>query len=781
MQKNKSDAAQLTLEKTSRVEAGSQKNGLEMLEGTVSKLVFANPETGWSVLWLDETSSVTKHKVVGVMPGVRAGEMLKVFGNWEQNAKYGPEFKVKRFVVVSPSTELGILKYLSSGLISGIGRGLAQRLVDAFGAETLEVIAHQPKKLREVGGIGPKRSREIRAALRKSSALRKTLVFLQGHGLNLGQAQKVFRRYGEETITRVNENPYRLVAEIRGVGFLTADRMAQTMGISADSPQRAEAALVHELTAAADDGHCFLPANELIARAVCRLEVEKGLVETALARLLDRGLLIKESFVSAATADGDANANTAGPPIYPVWLQRAETATAQHLLRLLDTPVRPLTTTLAKLVCGLETRLGLRFSSLQREAIHKALVEKVVLITGGPGTGKTTLIRAVLTAMRQSKLSVALAAPTGRASRRLKELTGTDAQTIHRLLEFIPKLGTFARNTENPLDADAVIIDEVSMVDIRLAAALLQALKDDSRLILVGDAEQLPSVGPGAMLGDSIASGVIPTVRLTEVFRQATASQIVVAAHAVNQGCAIQQSRNPVGQGPPQGELFHIEKQDPDRAVQIIRRLVTERIPERYGLDPIHDVQVLCPMKRGVLGTENLNAVLREALNPTVDPALAEEPFRPGDKVMQIANNYDKEVFNGDIGVIHAVDRETHTLQVRFDDRLLIYERKEKKELLLAYACTVHKSQGSEYPAVILPIHTQHFIMLQRNLLYTGITRARRLCVIIGPQKAVWRAISNDSIQHRYTGLRERLLHRAKDKGRSRNAQIPALEPQNAV
>lgn len=743
---------------------------LDVAEGAVTRVVFSNPETGWSVIRLEGPGHNDGPKVVGTLPGVREGEHLKVFGQWVKDSRYGPELRAVRFVVVSPNTERGILKYLGSGMVEGIGTGLAQRLVDAFGAETLDVIQHHPERLQRVDGIGPKRSKQIQQAVVGQQALRQALVFLRGHGLNLGQAQKVYAEYGEETLQKVGEDPYRLVSSIRGVGFLTADRMAQEIGIPADSPQRVEAGLYHELSCATDDGHCFLPISVLVARCVERLGVGRDLIDAALDRLIDRGAVKKEpadkvrledrgggSGGSEPSCDPQLDEGPAEPAIYPMWLYSQEVSTARDLFRLLRSPALPLKSNLDKLLPRLEETMGLAFSALQKKALRTALSEKVVVITGGPGTGKTTLVRAVLAAMESSRLKVSLAAPTGRASRRLKELTGREAQTVHRLLEFAPHLGSFQRSRNNKLDADVVIVDELSMVDIWLASSLLKALGDSCRLILVGDADQLPSVGPGSVLSDILDSGVIPSVRLTEIFRQAQESQIVVGAHQVNSG----ESLDATGGGGGAGELFRIDKRDPERIVELIRKMIAERIPARYGLDPVRDVQVLCPMKKGEVGTHNLNSILREALNPPTAPGSEESPFRPGDKVMQVRNNYDKEVFNGDIGVVCAFDGESGAVTVEFDRRMVTFERKDRDDLVLAYACTVHKSQGSEYPAVIIPVHTQHFIMLQRNLLYTAITRASRLCVVIGPERAVWRAISNDTIQHRFTGLAARLARGA--------------------
>jgi exodeoxyribonuclease V alpha subunit len=720
----------------------------ETLQGSVTRVTFTNPENGWTVLRLETREAVgpMERVVVGRLPGVREGESLKLWGRWIDNPKYGRQFEAARFVTISPKTEHGILKYLASGLVPGIGPSLAQRLVEAFGAETLEVIERQPRRLTEVEGIGPKRSRTIQETFKEEKALREAMVFLQGHGLNIGQAHRVFKRYGEATVGLVKENPYRLVWEVSGVGFLTADRMAIELGVGEHAPQRVQAALVHELDSATEEGHCFLPEEELVARSVEKLGVDEGTVGAALQTILKMGLVKAETEVGA-TGYGD------NPLIYPSELLADEKWAADNLHRLLTAGGTPLTVDLPKAYAWLKRRLGFELADGQKAALQTAVRSKVILITGGPGTGKTTLVRAILEVLQAKGFRVALCAPTGRASRRLKELTGQDAKTIHRLLEYMPRAARFQRDRNRPLEEDAVIVDELSMVDVSLAASLFQAVGGGCRLILVGDADQLPSVGPGSVLSDIVASGAVPVVRLTEVFRQASESQIVVAAHRVNRGRGLDLDAG-AGDGAGRGELFFVERDDPERVADLIGQLVSERIPNRYGMDPLSDVQVLCPMKRGVLGTEQLNARLRELLNPAGRTGSSPvQRFRPGDKVMQIRNNYDKEVFNGDIGLVSAYRADEHKLVVLFDQRPVPYERGEHDELMLAYACTVHKSQGSEYPAVVVPMHTQHYVMLQRNLLYTAITRARRLCVLAGTRKALKIAIANDRLQKRFTRL----------------------------
>lgn len=734
--------------------------GLSMLEGTLSKVVFSNPESGWLVGVLTRSTNGMNDdiKIVGFMGGIREGAILKVWGKNQDNKKHGPQFSVERFVEVSPNTKKGILKYLSSGLVEGIGRGMAQRIVDRFGEETVEIIENQPQRLTEVEGIGLKRSRLIKKAFSEKKALRSTIVFLQGHGLNMGQAQKVFKKYGSDAINQVSANPYRLVTDIQGIGFLTADRMAINMGISPDAPQRIEAGLLYTLTEAGDKGHCFLPEDVLVKESVLKLQVEEDMVKLGIEKILEKGWAVDEMIqpnAEAAENYQEQESNGKKRIIYPVFLHTAETETSRLVKRLLSNRARPLHQNLEKEMPVLQKNLGIEFSPAQCKALETSLEEKIVVITGGPGTGKTTLVKGLLHLFMKRNLDVAMAAPTGRAARRMKELTQHEAKTIHRLLEYTPHVNRFERNVHNPVDADVVIVDETSMVDIELFHNLLKGISADTRLILVGDADQLPSVGPGLVLNDIIGSGVVPTVRLTDIFRQARKSRIVMTAHRVNKG-------QPLDDGSSQtsSNLFIIEKTDPEEIIKLICKMAVERIPERFGMDPAEDIQILCPMKNGLLGTQNLNNMLRDLHNPChpchpVDTT--DNGLRPGDKVMQIRNNYDKDVFNGDIGRVMEIDPKNKRFMVEFDGRWLNYENSETSQLTLAYACTIHKSQGSEYPAVIAVFHNQHYIMLQRNLLYTAITRARKLCVLIGQKEALSRAVQNASTRKRYTRLANRL------------------------
>ena len=753
---------------------GAKGENLSMREGVLSKIVFSNPETGWTVGLLDESrvgsSAVSRDvntdeltKIVGVMPGLRVGEHIKVWGRRQKNKKHGPQFSVERFVEVSPSTRKGILKYLSSGFVEGIGNGLAERIVNRFGEDTLDIIEKKPERLTEVEGIGLKRSLQIRKTFGDKKALRDALVFLQGHGLNMGQAQRVFQKYGSNAINEVSRNPYQLVVDIQGVGFLTADRIAGDIGIAEDAPQRIQAGLIHTLTAAGDNGHCYLPEEFLIKDAKKKLQVEEEIIRQGVNEILKKGWAVEEPQHHHQNHLQHEQRN-----IFPIFLHSAEVKISRHFKRLLTSSAKPLALKPDSELPALERELKIRLSKTQRSALVTATKEKIVVITGGPGTGKTTIVQGILRLYEKRNQDVVLAAPTGRAARRMKELTDHDAKTIHRLLQYTPRIHRFERNRDNPIEADVVIIDEVSMVDLELTYHLMEALDNDTRLILVGDVDQLPSVGPGAVLMDIIQSGTVPVVRLVDIFRQARKSMIVVAAHQVNKGEMIEPTLSSGGGKPDSpGNLFRILKDDPGEIVDLICKMTAERIPDRFGMDPVHDIQILCPMKTGILGTRHLNEVLRDLLNPggvgggfdskAVDSSGGEQRFRPGDKIMQIRNNYDKEVFNGDIGRVLEVNPKEKKMVVDFDDRVLIYSDAEKQQLVLAYACTIHKSQGSEYPAVIVPLHNQHFIMLQRNLLYTAITRAKGLCVLIGQEGAIRRAIRNATTKRRYTRLAHRL------------------------
>ena len=712
-----------------------------VLTGTLVRIKYASDNSAWSVAELQRDGAVGKTPIVGELFQAAPGERLRLVGSWVTDAKFGRQFRFQSYTSLVPATVDGIRKYLSSGLVDGIGDELARRLVDHFGAETLSVIEGDPGRLREVDGIGAKRAERIRAAYDKGRTVRDIMVFLHSNGVSTHFAGKIFEHYGEQAIRVVRSEPYRLARDIRGIGFLSADRIAREVGIAPDAPARAEAGLLHSLDSATSEGHVFVPATALVERTAELLEVDSELVERAVVALRQRRALAIETLPDGERA------------VFPLRLYHAERLVAEQLRARLAPPPRGLTSDEARRLARVEQGLGVALSRGQREAMRMAIVSPVLVVTGGPGTGKTTIVRGILSLLRGTERRVSLAAPTGRASRRLQEAAVHPAQTIHRLLEFSPKAGGFQRSDEQPLDCDAIIVDEASMLDIGLFHALLSAVPASAQLVLVGDADQLPSVGPGSVLGDLIASGCVPTVRLTEIFRQSQESAIVRNAHRILSG----EDLEPPAPG-AKSDFYFIEKEAPEDVLAIVRRLLGERIPEGFGFDPILDVQVLAPMYRGILGTDHLNEQLQALLNPEGRKvSFSGGRFRVGDRVMQIRNDYDKDVFNGDVGLVRRFDPEAKTMVVAFDGRLVEYTSADLHELVLAYAVSVHKSQGSEYPAVVLPVHTQHYVMLQRNLLYTGVTRGKKLVVLVGNRRGLQRAIRNDQMTRRWTRLAERL------------------------
>jgi exodeoxyribonuclease V alpha subunit len=726
-----------------------QKNVNAKLKGLVERITFTSEENGYSVIKVHVPGQRDLVTAVGNFVSISPGETLLMEGVWSTHARFGQQFRVERYETTAPSTLLGIKKYLGSGLIRGIGPKMAERIVNLFGERTLDIIENETDRLREVEGIGKYRIAQIAKAWEEQKEIRTLMVFLRSNGVNAALAVRIFKEYGREALDVVKENPYRLAMEVHGIGFLTADRLAQNLGFQPDSPLRAEAGILYVLHEAADEGHVCLPHNMLIERCGKTLEIGPQILEEALVRLKG-DTRIREETLSPDVAD-EFSDNRA---IYLRTFHTAEVGTANrfatiHRYRRLKAKVEP-----EEAVKWLRKTLPFTLAPLQEEAVKRALCEKVVVITGGPGTGKTTLVLAILAIYGRMGARVCLAAPTGRAAKRLSEATGHPAATIHRLLEFSPQVGGFQRNEQKPLAADLVIVDETSMMDIVIAHHLLKAIPPQAVLILVGDVDQLPSVGPGNVLGDIIQSGAFPVIRLTEIFRQASHSRIITNAHLIRQGSfpdlRVESDQNP--------DFFFINREDPEEAVETIVKLCTQRIPRRFGFDPIEEVQVLSPMHRGGVGAQNLNFSLQNALNPSgITLDRGGRVFRVNDKVMQIRNNYDKEVFNGDIGRIKRIDQENQEIRVDFDGRSVPYEFAELDELVLAYAISIHKSQGSEYPAVVFPLLTQHFMMLQRNLLYTAVTRARKLVVIVGSKKALAIAIKNNRMQSRFTLLKERL------------------------
>jgi len=713
------------------------------LEGTVARIVFTSADDHWTVLRLQRDGSgagASSQTVVGVLAGVHEGERLRVWGQWVDDRKYGRQFRVAKYQIVLPSTLRGIERYLASGAIRGIGPKTAHLLVTTFGRETLEVIDKQPQRLQSVRGLGKKRVTQIVRSWREQVGVRDVMVFLQGLGITPGLAGRIYKQYGVDAIGRVRSNPYELAQDIWGVGFLKADKVGKQLNIADDAPIRIEAGLLHILRTARGDGHCCLPRDDLFETVENLLGVAADFnsMTAALDSLVERTLVVMES---------------ATQQVYTADLYDAEERVAETIVRRISAgPPSGPSALKEQQVRYAEQGLGIELSSRQREAVSSVLDNQLMVITGGPGTGKTTIIRAVVEALELGRQRVALCAPTGRASKRLGSATGRDARTIHRLLEWQPHEGTFARDEHNPLECDTLIVDEVSMVDLPLFDQVLRALKDGARLLMVGDADQLPSVGPGAVLRDVIESGMIPVIHLDQIYRQAQGSMIVENAHRILRG---ELPETPEA-GNTDSDYYWIEREDPAGIQDAIQKVLTRRIPAAFGLDPGRDVQVLTPMHRGPLGTEGLNALLNVLLNPDGKGGR----FRAGDKVMQIRNNYDKEVYNGDVGFVQRVSADSKTLIVRFDDpktRLVPYDGDDVEQLVMAWAISIHKSQGSEYPAVIIPLHTQHYMMLRRNLLYTAMTRGRQLVVLVGSKRALRISVSDATVSRRHGGLVDRL------------------------
>ncbi|MGP3940844.1 SF1B family DNA helicase RecD2 [Streptomyces sp. 6N106] len=729
---------------------------LAVVEGVLERITYANEENGYTVARVDTgRGSGDLLTVVGSLLGAQPGESLRMEGRWGSHPQYGKQFTVENYQTVLPATVQGIRRYLGSGLIKGIGPRIADRITEHFGVDTLDVIEQEPKRLVEVPGLGPKRTKMIAAAWEEQKAIKEVMVFLQGVGVSTSIAVRIYKKYGDASISVVKNEPYRLASDVWGIGFLTADKIAQSVGIPHDSPDRVKAGLQYALSQSADQGHCYLPEEQLIADAVKLLQVDTGLVIDCLGELAaeDEGV-VREPV--PGPADGEPVS-----AVYLVPFHRAEISLAGQVLRLLRTEQDRLpafgNVDWDKALGWLASRTGADLAPEQSQAVRLALTEKVAVLTGGPGCGKSFTVRSVVELARAKKAKVVLAAPTGRAAKRLSELTGAEASTVHRLLELKPG-GDAAYDRDRPLDADLVVVDEASMLDLLLANKLVKAVPPGAHLLFVGDVDQLPSVGAGEVLRDLLAPGSpVPAVRLTRIFRQAQQSGVVANAHRINEGVP------PVTQG--LSDFFLFVEDDTEEAGRLTVDVAARRIPAKFGLDPRRDVQVLAPMHRGPAGAGTLNGLLQQAITPA-RPDLAERRFggrvfRVGDKVTQIRNNYEKGangVFNGTVGVVTSLDTDEQRLTVRTDeDEEVPYDFDELDELAHAYAVTIHRSQGSEYPAVVIPVTTGAWMMLQRNLLYTAVTRAKRLVVLVGSRRALGQAVRTVSAGRRCTALDHRL------------------------
>ncbi len=710
---------------------------LESIEGVVERIVYSNEENHYTVAQLLPEGKGRQEPVtiVGNLTALNIGETVKAQGHWTTHKQFGRQFAVEKFESVLPRTIVGIRKYLGSGLVPGIGPTFAERIVEKFGEQTFDVIDHFSARLREVDGIGPERAKRIKDAWAAQKSVRDIMVFLQGYGIGSAHAAKIFKQYGENAIAVVGENPYQLAKDITGIGFRTADGIASKLGIARDSIHRLKAGVLYTLENATADGHVCLPRDLLIKSAAELLEAEIAPIENAIKLLaLSNDVMVEEDIV------------------YLTGLYKSERGVANFILDLCAAELKLPAMDLHRAVEWVQEKTRVELAEAQEKAIKTALASKLTVITGGPGVGKTTIVNSIVKILHAKNCKVLLAAPTGRAAKRMSEATGTPAQTIHRLLKYEPHEHGFAHNERRPLNGDMIIIDETSMLDIPLAYHLMKAIPQSASVVFVGDVDQLPSVGPGNFLHDLIESGICPVVRLTEIFRQAKDSFIITNAHRVNEG------QMPVFDAPKESDFFFIVEEDPGKVLATIKTLCAERVPKKFGFDPMRDVQVLTPMHKGLCGSENLNRELQATLNPT-GPVVQcfGRTYRVGDRVMQIRNNYDKDVFNGDLGRVKRLDLIEQQVIVEIDDREISYEFTDMDELLPAYAISVHKSQGNEYPCVIAPLLTQHYVLLQRNLLYTAITRGKKLVILIGSKKALAIAIRNNKTSARFSRLQERL------------------------
>ncbi len=727
----------------------------ETLSGVVERITFHNLDNGYCVLKVQARGHRDLVTVVGHLSQVIAGEFVEGTGEWQHDRQHGQQFKAAELRTTAPHTAAGIEKYLGSGLVKGLGPKYAAKIVEVFGERTLEVIDKSPAYLTQVKGIGPKRIELIRESWKQNQAVHKIMTFLQSFGIGTARAVRIYKQYGENAIEQVRQNPYRLSTDIWGVGFKTADELALKLGIPRDSPKRAAAAVRHVLSEGSSNGHVGLPEAVVLEQTSAITQIDTEKIAEAIEQLRIEDEVVRDTPIKAAGTRVVDETIDGLPLLYLKPLFLAELGVARGI-RALSGGGHPLPAVdVDKALGWIESKMSIQFAERQREAVRAAVLNKLLVLTGGPGTGKTTIVRAIIDIFAAKNLKVGLCAPTGRAAKRLSESTGREAKTIHRLLEFDAGFGNFKRGKDNPLDLELLVVDEVSMLDVVLANQLLRAIPPWACVVLVGDQDQLPSVGAGSVLADLIVSGAVPVVRLTEVQRQASTSWIVRAAHAVNSG------QEPPSAPPNDGDFYFIDADEPEQIISRVVAMVKQRIPAKFGLDPFKDVQVLSPMNKSELGVANLNKVLQEALNPSRGPQQETTrfgvTFRTGDKVIQTQNNYQREVFNGDIGRVLGIEQTDQLLTAEFDGRVVEYEFSDLDELQLAYTVSIHKSQGSEYPAVVIPLHGQHYIMLQRNLLYTGITRGRKLVAVVGSRKALWRAVNTNDQSRRWSLLKWRL------------------------
>jgi len=709
---------------------------MEEIHGFVDSIVFAGSENGFTVARLKEPKKREPTCIVGIMPALQPGETLRCQGHWKLHPEYGQQFEVKSFDSQAPSDLVGIQKYLESGMIKGIGTVCAERIVGAFGLDTLEVIDKSPERLREVNGIGSKRVEKIKLGWQEQRAIRDVMIFLRGHGVSPSYAQKIFKTYGEKSIEKVQSDPFQLAKEIHGIGFKTADLIGQGLGIALNSPTRIDAGIQHTLWELSSDGHVCYPLQELLPEVEKILQVSQEAIAARVDALIAAQELVKE--------EGNVW-------VRPLFL--AEIGIGRELARLYCQGVctiRPVQ--VDKAIEWVQERLKIELAEEQKVAVSLGVQEKVLIVTGGPGTGKSTITKAILAITEKICSRIILAAPTGRAAKRMSEITGKKGSTIHSLLEIDFKTGKFKRNKDNPLPCDLIIVDEASMIDTQLMNHLLKAIPAEARAIFIGDIDQLPSVGPGNVLKDIIQSERLSVIQLKKIFRQAAGSMIITNAHRINRGEFPDLAPN------PQGDFQFIAAEEPEEIASTIVDLVAHRLPQTHRFHRFDDIQVLSPIKRGVIGCENLNTLLQKQLNPSQAPLMRYgRCFHAGDKVMQMRNNYEKEVFNGDVGKILTIDMQEQMLQVVFDGRTIPYAFVEMDELVLAYAVSIHKYQGSECPCIIIPVHPSHFMMLFRNLLYTGLTRGKKRVVFVGTTKALSLAIRNEEVLKRHTGLKKAL------------------------